>query len=500
MMKNMMSHEENRRIALVNELNAAGGWITLNELTNKIAVSERTLKRDLIYLKECYSDHFFLSSNKGVLLDLPNNLGIDFILRDMFKKSTAFRFIELLFRENELSKCDIETRLFISSSTASRLSIKIKNELEKRGLTLLAKPYRIAGSSQSVRIFFYLYFSEVYSSYEWPYDMVDEKALEKFILSVDSQKKFNLDFVNLTELKHWLAVGLVLQKQEYRRAKNSRAVEDDMQDTMADKKTVASLFGELGLPFSKGTIDQLFGIFLDNRFANQYKELFIRLKRNDASLNDLNQIKDALKIFSKRIGISVPDQEELLLHLFNILFLFDYSKNSLKCFDFVLFNHTERFVQKLYDDFPIFEKAAKQFLFQIELLMGVRLEEFFSNALIYTLVVHWDNFITNISREKRKVRILIFSHFGVEHGRILKDLLEIELHEKVAIELYSESSQSIDALEQDRFDLLIVTRSFTDQIKKLPVVCVNSLPAQEDLNSIRKIVLKVEQQQKQRSF
>ncbi|MFD1902224.1 helix-turn-helix domain-containing protein [Enterococcus termitis] len=169
-MERLLSPAMHRRVLLLNLLNEPNGWVTSEELAEKIKCSKKTVILDCQYIEDRWSDYFTLEVSRkyGIRLIASPYQSIHEIYIEIIKESNAFSFLESIFFSPNQSAAYWEEKFYLSNSSLYRLSNLILSALKERKIELSRSPYYVYGKDErKVRYFFTSYFIEVYGNRDW---------------------------------------------------------------------------------------------------------------------------------------------------------------------------------------------------------------------------------------------------------------------------------------------------------------------------------------------
>ncbi|WP_158607396.1 helix-turn-helix domain-containing protein [Aerococcus agrisoli] len=129
-MRHMLSHADLRKLEMIEYLSSHRGLQNIQDLAEKLNVSERTLKEDIEGILE-YDKIFDLKYyTNHIALRFQNNQSIQTVYKYVLSNSDAFRLIEALLYHGSMSMEEMVDHLFLSRSTIYRILPNIKKALE----------------------------------------------------------------------------------------------------------------------------------------------------------------------------------------------------------------------------------------------------------------------------------------------------------------------------------------------------------------------------------
>jgi hypothetical protein len=165
-LRHLLDKSSQRMLSLIELLVSQDNWITISHLAKAAGASGRTVSDDITKLKDRW-DHLFdveVSVKRGVKMHCRSISAVSSAFRDIFKESTALRWLRgLLFHPNKKIEF-YEDMLFSSRSTLGRMIPKINYYLNPRGISILCKNGHcqiIAQDEQYLRQFYAAFLLEM---------------------------------------------------------------------------------------------------------------------------------------------------------------------------------------------------------------------------------------------------------------------------------------------------------------------------------------------------
>lgn len=339
-MRDVLEANERRRLEVIEYLYTSNRWLTLREIAQNIASSERILKQDMTLLREQFSREVLQTSHRGIRLVLPSNKDIDDIYRHILKNSLAFNFIEQLIYDETKTVAKLAEELFVSQSTLTRLIKKINVSLKKSYcVQVQTKPCKmISESEENIRYFYISYFSERYSNFDWPYKTIDQSFFEQLLLFLANALDFPLDFADFKRLKNWTAIPyLRIQQGHYVTIKSDR-YSNMVPDFTNFQHLARAIKKRTGDTLNVAFIEQLFSIFINNDFALSY-DFLIEAAKNDPVINEkVSYHATLLDYLSDQVQISIPNRNHLIKEMYNISHFAFKTKQGDYPLPFILFD------------------------------------------------------------------------------------------------------------------------------------------------------------------
>lgn len=145
-----------RQILLIEKIAKARYAITLEEISDSLNTSLRTLKRDL---KEIASmEENLIIRHSAAKVEITDNELVSFVLAEFAEKSPLFIIIKSIFEGKYLSVDEWSDELYISTSTLYRHLNHLKEILASFNLKLQFSPVSLEGREVEIRYFFHYFF------------------------------------------------------------------------------------------------------------------------------------------------------------------------------------------------------------------------------------------------------------------------------------------------------------------------------------------------------
>ncbi|MFL2133557.1 M protein trans-acting positive regulator PRD domain-containing protein [Desemzia sp. FAM 24101] len=483
-MREILEKYEERKLKLFETLYANEDWMPIPVLAKTLHCSEKTLKQDVLSLKELLAKDYLQTSYRGVCLFLPTNMSIEMVYRLILKESTHFLFLESLFHDETKSLDEMAEFLYISSSTLARTIKKINLVFEDYPLKILTNPCRLEGPESTIRSFYISYFMEKCTHVDWPYPTMDRKIFENFIVLSAKFIHTPLNFSDFERVKHWIAVSLIrTQKGHYMDIKPNNLAKY-IPDLTKFRFILKPLENIMNISFQPEFIEQVFAVFLTNSFAFTYDQLIKEAETDPVLKKSIALLSDMLDSLSNQFKVPIPNKEHLLLDLYNLSKIVSRPNKHIRKTPYILFDQKEYFVRSLEKDVPTFIHSATKQIRHYQQEMDLIFSRHSIDELIYTLVIHWNNLLVALHKQRRKAKLLIISTYDLEHAKMLRDLINIQYGGDVVSELYMEPRLSLKLLKNMDYDILISTTSI-DYLLDKKVFCIQNIPTEQNLRDLK---------------
>lgn len=483
-MRHLLEKRENRHLTLLEILHFKDSWMTISSLANELGCSERILKQDIADLKDLFQDEILFTSNQGIRLVFPSNLNLEVIYQATLKESLAFQLLEFLFFYETKTLAELANALYISKSTLIRIIQEINSTLEPYDFRVTTtKNCMITGNEQKIRTFFVHYFAERYSYSDWPYKNIEEELFEKVILFLTKFNKVELNFSDFVRVKNWIAVAIIRTNHHH----YLEIQQTKLPKMLPNLSRLHVLFGsfeeKLSISLEPEFLEQIFSSFLKEQFILTFDDLISATKKNESFHKNMLLIIDMIDFLSKKLKISVPNQEHLILDLFNMSYISAGKKDGLYYIPFILFDQKKYFIQSIENEYPEFIQLALKALKVYQKKSDFFFSEFGINELLYTIIIHWDNLLIELQKKRKKIKLAVISHYDLEHAKMIEDFLSIHFRDLIESSIYVKPKLTEKDLTKLNSDLVISTTSLKN-MEVSPTICIQNVPSKKDIANI----------------
>lgn len=174
-----------RQIDILSLLSSTKAPVTIEELSDEIGASERTISADLKDLVSKLPPEVKLDifPKVGAILNWKTSYLLSDFITELSGNNPIFEIVEQLFHGSEKSLEEYAEELFISDITLKRKLLILKKSLKQFKLGLRLNPVQITGNEINIRCFFFSYFRNVASDsfrlcfnneYSFHYQVVNE--------------------------------------------------------------------------------------------------------------------------------------------------------------------------------------------------------------------------------------------------------------------------------------------------------------------------------------
>lgn len=484
--KDVIRQEELMRILIREDK-----WINLDELSKEIQWAKKTIRKDLIFLKDILPSGWRILSSKGKGLRLikPLESSLDSIVYLIRKNTKAFQIFEGILNSKGSSIRSLSKRLFIPYQAARDIVNKIGVHLNKYGLKLHTRPsLKITGNEFAIRAYIIRFYLNIYVQH-WPFKRYNQRVILNYLNIFER----NMGITLFKGDKHRLAVSLYVLMKRNRIKKHLNMPQKDIdllkgtQLHEAFSKVVPIIEKDNGISFSDHEVVYFTVLLIGSKYAYIEKEVSTKRlaermrNRLDISYAKAHEFIDSLE---KHLRIPLWGDDEFLCQLSlcfrRILFHFkiyspDLVVNSPKMItDCSLI----KIIKTKYKN--VFRTVKEQCeIFFDEYKREVPDEE----VAIITLHIE----AIKMSYNLKPVKILL--HIAENHGMYRYVYAWLKKHFRDKIEIIPFSKKDLKDIAKYNNNSLIVSNIYMTIETTLPIIKVSNLPTNRDKQSLQKFIM-----------
>ena len=485
-MRRLLKETEARRLALVEFLTEKHNWVTIAELSKELNCSQRVIKDDLVFLRSSQKDFSIKSSYHGNRIEYGNNSSIKQYYQYVLGNSTIFQVLEAIFFNQHIKPYDLQEKLYLSQSTYYRL-IRSSNPVLKEVFNIEIDVYtaNVVGEETSIRYFYYVYFSEKYSSLEWGFDTINEQALHDLIKFGLKLIKKNLSYSNFSYIKLMVAVNLTRYHSD-----DLNAI--DPADTLIEQiwdqvppmtPRLYETLKELNIHLTKEMILEIFGFFLHKNFTYGYQQLEHLIANDPAMTRNFTFISQLLDDLSLKYSVPIHNKQEILWYIHNIA----YNEGFIPHTAYIYFNPNADLMAKIQKFNPDFLNELTSGIQTFRQRVEKPMTRFTIEHLVYQVCVKWQDLIIDLYAEWSKVQAILISDFSSGRIRLIQDLIQEHLGSKIILEVFEDSEITPELIAKMDTDLIITTTPLPP-IHSLPVYCINGNISSQNISELHQFV------------
>ncbi len=495
-MRRILNKIETRQLNLI-ELLFYSDLSTMKEAEaqKKLGVSNRILKEDIyaINAKYPFIDIKIIDSN--LIITFKDNYSIDYIYQQIYKESHGFKLLEYLFFEGQASTEDLVNHLYLSQSTVYRTILSIAPVLEESfGFTIESSPYRLEGTENNIRYFFLKYMKEAYSVFEWPFVNLDQDRLIEMCLFLYKLTPYELDFLNLRNFVFEVAINITrnsngfINPTDQASAKSAQAV---LNQIIPESSQFLKEFNEkFGQEFSAEYVNAIASVFVQGHFFYSYSDLEEFLQTNDRDRQAVTYLSESLDALVSKYNIDLNNKEELVLELYNTLWLENRTKKQTYVL-FPRFKNLRKYMQKY---FPNFHQDVEEHLQTYLSLLFEDYPDGLLDAVLFSFYTYWEGLFIHLEKRILPIKTLVLSNFNQYHAKFVADRLRMNFAKQLDIHVWEDPILTASQIEESDYELII--SSFTmDPIPNKYCFSFSNLPNDSNLIDLDILISKIRDDQ-----
>lgn len=485
MFENLLTSSENRRLNLAELLTYHNNWITLAELAKKLNSSIRVLKDDIAIFRKDISEFTIKSSNKGIRIQFEKNKGLKTIFQKVLASSKTYQLLEIIFIYDSLSVNELAKKIFVSNSTLYRMIDQINQTFVGHNFKIETNPCRIVGDENCIRFYFYQYYYEKYSRLEWPFETVNEHALDRLLKFFIKFTQISVDFGYYNVFKTVATINLIRYKNGYLINTDENTINFDEVIANLDAFTLEFIFFEeaTGMKVNHNLIYQVFTQYIQEGFSLNYERLIEKSTKNEKIADEINFLNQFLTEISEENQIELFNRNDLILAIHNSSHL-EYAEPRS---GYILYNQNKLFTNDIQNSFPKLYTQLYNGILEYRNLMGKPLTEDGIYFLIYILFTHWEKLVPQMRKKYPEIKVLIISDRHMSHSKMLKDFLIREFSDQLLIDIYTDIELNVALLEKLDYHFIVTNFPLPDLSTKKSIY-IQNVPTHHDIENIQDIL------------
>lgn len=487
-MRLLLNTAMKRRLYLIEFLTKHQRWWSLEEAAATLECSTKTLITDVNYINDELEEylHIDISKMKGIKAQPVQSNKINNIYQKILQDSNEFQFIEAVFLNPNRDAEYWINKLFLSEATFYRMVNSTAKALKRRGLVLERKPFRITAPDERwVRFFYQSYFLEAYGTTEWPFDL-ERQQLVCFVMRTSTDFDILWDDHEIIEHAYLLMVTIIRASQGFMLSEEIYAEPDDFLDRLIkSNRSYSEKFAvtnyKLVPMWHRETSRTVFHEYYN--WANRQQEF---------------RIQTAIEQFLKRVcqAVDFPlnerDEKKIVQQMMGL-----YSTYSLYPYDReILHNQSQEYARNIQRIYPIFSKIVSVHLREIEKDCNFPWVQKTEADVRCILLKEWANLPLQLESLRRSLSILVVSHRGVRHAKMLRSLLKAPYGDRFKIDLYKESPLFVSTAELEHFEDydLVVTNDPIHNYQNENLMIVDDYLSEADWEVLNRRIIAIQKE------
>jgi len=464
-MWNLIQVKDQTKYQIVKTLFQATEPITIETLSEGTSSSVRSIKNYLIELKKMANEFngFIETSNEGIMLHLPSNIGIDYFERSLIKNSPGFMLLELIFHNDQMNSAELVDKLFLSTSSLNRVIRTLKETLSDYGLSIEANPYRITGEEFLIRKFYSAYFLEAYSVTEWPFPDVSQSLVNRLLDIFLDNKEIQTDFMDYHKFRIQFALDIIRTRKGYL----AKYPELDCRILASSHKAISNEFQGKIVTTVIGSNESLFyANQLAYWYSNYCSKIFEKRRERISEFNSRISVEE--KVITDLIEIfDLPafDYTSILMDWDSSFHFYKRSKTRKIAKDYILFKPRDYFLIKIFkNSFSFFYEVAEEKMKRLCVERKIEITDDIIESLMHIMLTKWKDLTLNLFERYSTCKILVYSHLNYRHAENIANSLYKNINRVIQIEIYDETSITKEKLSNYTFDVLITSTTLSLEI------------------------------------
>lgn len=481
-MRSLFSNSQRRQLKIIETLLNSEQLYTYTQLEALIQASLPSLKEDLNFIENIFSDQMTLhQTNSGVMAYFKNNISYEFFHQYYITHATPFQLIEQIFYRDDYSIEEAANHFSISTSTVYRLISQI-NKLTKAKyqITLTTKPIQFRGNELDIRYFFTEYFKQKASSLEWPFDHVSRDLITEFVRIPFSYIDPRQSFASFRNFLLETTVNLFRIQQGY-----------NFELRSLDPKKINAcelLLSEPEFQVALQAVEAAFAIEID---AHQLYRIFINYLHENYALStmDLMQTPNHHQSFQKlskmvyrlcdEFNISTENSRDLVISLHNLV----HSENLHIGNQPLVINRNHRFNQMARFLQADFYDRVRQMLDDYLIEMELSISDNGKDFIIVCLYTQWKELYNHLKTYIQQPKLMILSDFNTGHEKLVEAFIKDHFKNNLTIVRHSKVDLSYEDIKASEADIII--SNFT--IQEIPGKEIIHFSALPNISTLKKI-------------
>lgn len=480
-METILSAELRRRLYIVTSLHLARDWVSLDSIRQEMRASRQTVFSDLKYFEDNWQGALTVEyqKSKGLKLTLAPDWTIHDIYTGILKTAPAYLLMEAIFFNPQESLQHWQKEFFLSQSSIYRLTQKISDVLQARGLKLKRQPLAIIGRNERhLRFFYKRFFLEMYGFHGWPFE-IDRKAI--VTVSEKLREHFGWDYGNAerSDLAFGIAVNLYRIAQGHLIKKIQLKSQKQQELVAGFSKFEADFEGLLpdcvdGLPEGWAQDFAYSLMWWDFAWDNP-QELINISEQANYFIDTITAEADLTMDEASRKKLL-----QFIVSLYGLYKTYPFARN-------IFYNRgwfSKTIIEQHLNVLPeIIANTAKELEKRYKIPWYSR---YYQDLLVRTCM-YWDDLMYKVNQTRKKIRILILSDLGKYHSDFIANFLSDFFGEVIITKASIEFIDEVGTADFDEVDIILANYRVTND-KNAKVLVIDDIPSDKDLAELRQRV------------
>lgn len=471
-MRTLLNNNSLRRLKFIELLYNTKDWLTLKKIATNIDCSERVLRVDISHINETYMPFAIVTSQKkGVRLEYPQNYSIEFIFQQILTDSLEFTVLEKILINETYDIAELSTLLYTSPSTLNRIINKNNKLLQDRDIKINTQPCSIVGNELNIRNLLSQFLLEKYGVYNSPFTTHQIQAVDYLYETMCSLVSETPAMQDRLRLRYWFMASIIRINNGHHLPKSDAEIPAEVHLLLENEQLQKAFRLLLNDELTLTILMELLVIFADIQYFENISDLKKHLKQKNKDNELARNIYTFLEKLSTSTQIPLANIDEVALDLYNKHYL-------LVGPNYIIYNRKDLFAKRIREVYPFFVTCVQAELDKLSSDQSLHYKDYAVNEILYTLLIHWDNFTELLERALPPLTIGLYSDFDSAHSQFV----EGQLHYYFGKHLQFIHIEDISEIPDVSF--LITTISSLNFLD-MPVVCIDPLPSPKNLLEIQ---------------
>ncbi|MGE7915931.1 BglG family transcription antiterminator [Lysinibacillus xylanilyticus] len=481
-----MQSDLQRKIKVIQFLSNEKRWYTFEEISNAIEATDKTIRKDLNYIKDVIPENWSIEIKKGygVQLIMPIHASVNEVITLFFRKSLTFQILNKLIENNETTVVNIAEELFVQPYVVSKALKKIERDLAHFGLKLERKPIKIVGDNWRVIHMFTKLYSKAYMSTDWPFSFAKDDIFD-FIERVENSMDIVLYISSRRKFAYFLAI-LLLRKQQGHELQWINEFSNHNWDTPQYNEIslhIDQVERDHNIAFSDAEKISITIVFKSLDYIYKYPD---KERKNEvslfyeSSLPVYNITRDFISMLDNKFGNYFIKDEEFI---YSIILYFRKKVHILNLLSYIPGNKKNTTSSMKKQHFKTFLKVKDVY---IDWVRKHKITNHVPDEEIINIVMYIE--ASRISNEFRPKKTLIISGEGRGWKKYISAKLKNQFGNKIEFPpLISTNLAEEKELEVD-YDIDFIISTIPLRIKSHPVIQIQPFVTERDIDNIGKYI------------
>lgn len=492
-MLRLLSSAEHRKVSLIELLLNTHNTMSVKDAAKILQCSERIIDQDVAYFQEQYS-FINIHRKKGILtLEIKPEKSPNEIYATLLSQSVVFRLLELIFFNPHMHTEDLIERLNISQATLYRHLSQLRDTLQKSfNLKLTTNPYQIRGSERSVRKFYVFFFSERYLGLDWPDNIVTRSEIDELVITLRDQAKLLPRFINIYELRNWMFVNFIRNKQGYLIDNNEyNSIFLDKISNYTHLQSFQDIFAQFpdalqSLGINKA-IHQMFYPYITDKTLFNHADGVNHLNPSFDQERMLN-VFELIHTLKHEFSIEADCLSEFALTLYNARHIYECVFNQ----SYIIYDNRRPFFDYFAEYFTEFNNRLEE-LIHSKLFYDNHLSACNLNNMKFIILSHWKD-LTKQLMMAQPLHIGLISSLSHSFVQFHKRYLENELPRYCVIDIWKSYPLTSEAIADSPYDLIITNSVLPTDVTK-PNVYIENIYSSKEMTKVMLTINEVKRKQ-----